>query len=76
MKKIINQSWSMDAEEKRMFFVEFNDGTARCYLMGSIHTIPVAPLIRSYDYDKDDVEYETVVKAARMSNSFTNQVYR
>lgn len=76
-KKIVNQSCSMDAEEKRMYFVEFEDGTSRCYLIDSVHTGYMPPReFWSYDYDKNDIENETVIKAARMKDSFTNRVYR
>jgi len=76
VKEIVNQSWAMDVNERMLYFIEFNDGSARQELLNYTSMDgKFREQLYEIDFAAGSDDADMCIKAARTKNRFTNEVF-
>lgn len=76
-KEIVNRSWAMDVNERMLYFIEFEDGSAQQKLLN--YSSPESPvprkLLYEINYEAGSEDAELCILAARAKSRITNEVF-
>ena len=75
-KKIVNQSWAMDVEERCLCFIELEDGSAQHKLLDQVDLgTGHRNVLYEINFEAGSEDAELCILAARGKSRITNEVF-